>query len=388
MTTPATPDVESSRPAGMTYLFTLAALVITLAGVYQMRTLLGPAFLGLTLLLSVRPLHRMLVRRRVPSTLSAIIMLLLTYVLLLGLLSLIAFALSELAQKLPEYGDKFNQLYDQGLSFLSRFGISEDTLKNAFDRVDWQNLAGYATTAVKGLGGASSQLLTMLIVMFFLAIDTAQFRGRFATLDVWRPQLSEALHRFSYQVRQYWIVSTVFGFIVAVLDVIFLSLYGVPLAITWGVLAFVTNYIPNVGFIIGLVPPVLIALLDGGLTKAIVVAIVFTAINFVMQTLVQPKFTGDAVGLNTTVTFVSLLFWAAVIGPIGAILAVPLTLFAKAILIDSDERTRWLNLFLRNTDDEDEAAAPTAEEAEQKIEKERPDEDPDGTPEKAGVDTR
>lgn len=388
MTTPATPDVESSRPAGMTYLFTLAALVITLAGVYQMRTLLGPAFLGLTLLLSVRPLHRMLVRRRVPSTLSAIIMLLLTYVLLLGLLSLIAFALSELAQKLPEYGDKFNQLYDQGLSFLSRFGISEDTLKNAFDRVDWQNLVGYATTAVKGLGGASSQLLTMLVVMFFLAIDTAQFRGRFATLDTWRPQLSAALHRFSFQVRQYWIVSTVFGFIVAVLDVIFLSLYGVPLAITWGVLAFVTNYIPNVGFIIGLVPPVLIALLDGGLTKAIVVAIVFTAINFVMQTLVQPKFTGDAVGLNTTVTFVSLLFWAAVIGPIGAILAVPLTLFAKAILIDSDERTRWLNLFLRNTDDEDEAAAPTAEEAEQKIEKERPDEDPDGTPEKTGVDTR
>ena len=138
-----------------------------------------------------------------------------------------------------------------------------------------------------------------------------------------------------------------FGLIVAVLDSVALGLLGIPLAITWGLLAFITNYIPNVGFIIGVVPPALLALLTGGPQLMVIVIIVYCAINFVVQSIIQPRFIGDAVGLSVTVTFLALVFWAWLIGPLGAILAIPLTLLAKAVLVDVDPQAGWADALLR-----------------------------------------
>ena len=117
----------------------------------------------------------------------------------------------------------------------------------------------------------------------------------------------------------------------------------------WGLLAFVTNYIPNVGFLIGLVPPALLALLEGGPELMISVIVAYSVINFVIQSVIQPKVVGDKVGLSTTLTFLSLVFWAWVLGPLGALLAVPLSLCAKALLIDVDPSTRWLNPLIGDT---------------------------------------
>lgn len=143
-----------------------------------------------------------------------------------------------------------------------------------------------------------------------------------------------------------------FGLIVAVMDWVALIILGVPLAMVWGVLAFVTNYIPNIGFVLGLVPPAIFALLTGGPVDAIWVVAVYCVINLVMQSFVQPKFTGDAVGLTPTVTFLSLVFWSAIAGALGAILAVPLTLAVKALVVDADPRMRWLSIFLTTPDAE------------------------------------
>src|SRR5918995_1599565 len=142
--------------------------------------------------------------------------------------------------------------------------------------------------------------------------------------------------------RQYIVVSTVFGLIVALLDVAALYWLDVPLPWLWGLLAFITNYIPNIGFVLGLVPPALLALLQGGVRQAVLVVIAYTVINLVIQSLIQPKFVGDAVGLSITLTFLSLVFWSFIIGPLGALLAVPLSLLAKALLVDADPDSRWL----------------------------------------------
>ena len=114
-----------------------------------------------------------------------------------------------------------------------------------------------------------------------------------------------------------------FGLIVAVLDSAALAIMGIPLVLLWGVLAFLTNFIPNIGFIIGLVPPALVALLTGGWQLALAVIVVYCVLNMVVQSLIQPRFIGDSVGLSATVTFVALLFWAWVLGPLGALLAIP-----------------------------------------------------------------
>jgi predicted PurR-regulated permease PerM len=107
------------------------------------------------------------------------------------------------------------------------------------------------------------------------------------------------------------------------------------------VLAFVTNFIPNIGFIIGVIPPALIALLESGPGTMIAVIVVYSVINFLIQSVIQPRVVGDAVGLSPMLTFISLVFWTWVIGPLGALLAVPLTLLTRALLVEADPRTQW-----------------------------------------------
>jgi len=121
---------------------------------------------------------------------------------------------------------------------------------------------------------------------------------------------------------------------------------GIPAALTWGLLSFVTNFVPNIGFLVGLVPPALLALLDGGVSKMLIVIAAYVLINFVVQSLIQPKVVGDALGLTATISFLSLIFWAFVLGPLGAILALPMTLLVKAIFVDADPANAWIQPLL------------------------------------------
>ena len=162
-----------------------------------------------------------------------------------------------------------------------------------------------------------------------------------------RPHLPVAMTLFAQGTRSYLLVSTVFGAIVAFGDWIALTIIGVPAAALWGLLAFVTNYVPNIGFVLGVVPPALLGLLAGGWGEFIAIIVVYSLLNFVVQTLIQPRFVGDSVGLSMTVTFIALLFWGWVLGALGALLAIPLTLLVKALLVDVDPRGHWLDALLR-----------------------------------------
>jgi predicted PurR-regulated permease PerM len=81
-------------------------------------------------------------------------------------------------------------------------------------------------------------------------------------------------------------------------------------------------------------------------------------INFIIQSIIQPKVVGDAVGLSTTLTFLSLVFWAWVLGPLGAVLAIPLSLLMRALLVDADPSTAWLSGLISG-DNPQSAAEPT-----------------------------
>ncbi len=132
----------------------------------------------------------------------------------------------------------------------------------------------------------------------------------------------------------------------AVIDTIELQLMGVPGAFVWGVLAFITNFIPNIGFIIGLVPPALLALLEGGVWKMLAVIVVYCAINFVIQSVIQPKYQADALNLGVSLTFLSLVFWTFVLGPLGALLALPMTMLVRALFVDADPTVKWVGPLL------------------------------------------
>jgi len=285
----------------------------------------------------------MLRRHGVPQWLAVTITLIALLVVIVGLAAAFAISLAELGTILPTYQDRFVALLANLRDWLASLGIGPDQLQAALGSLSFANLAGIVTSLLAALAAAFSNLLFLVFVVLFMGLDAGSFSRRLAIAGSHRAPVVTALGGFVRGTRSYLVVSTVFGLIVAVIDTALLWLLGVPGALLWGLLAFITNYIPNIGFVIGLVPPALLALLEGGPRLMIIVIVAYVVINFVIQSVIQPKYVGDAVNISLTLTFLALVFWSFVIGPLGAVLAIPLTLLTKALLLDIDPNTRWIS---------------------------------------------
>jgi len=340
---------STARPPPLFGVLVLAGLVIASAGIQAVSNIAGPVFLVITLVITVHPLRVWLVGHGVPQVISSLVALVVVYALLIIVLGAIVWSLTQLVTALTSYSAAFTDLYTQALGALAKMGVRSSTLQNALSSVNLSTFAGVAQTVLTTLTNGLSSLALMLATVFFLVFDTANIDDRIARIRRDRPQVAAALIEFAHVVRKYWVVSTVFGVIGAVLDVAGLAIIGVPMALTWGVLAFVANYIPNVGFFLGLLPPTLIALLSSGPGHAIAVVVLYCVLNVVIQTLIQPRFTGDAVGITGTAAFLSLIFWAFTLGPLGALLAVPATLLVKSLLIDNSDSGRWFGALIGST---------------------------------------
>lgn len=344
---------SSSSPWGVTAiaLVGVAALVIAVFGLRETASILMPAFLAVNLVIAGMPLQRLLAKF-MPGVLASIGLLLVLYALLAAFVASLVWSVWVAAEEIPRYQDRFTQLYDDTIMWLGDFGLSEDQIRESLGNVQPDQIVGYVQTAAGSLSSLGTMLAILVVAIFFLCFDIPGLGTRWDRVTAMRPRVAESLEEFSHGIRRYWIVSTAFGLVVAAMDWVALIILGVPLAGVWAVLAFITNYIPNIGFVLGLVPPALFALLIGGPSTALWVVVIYSVINLVMQSFIQPKFTGDAVGLTPTMTFLSLAFWSLVAGALGAILAVPLTLAFKALFIDTDPRMGWFSTFMVSTGSE------------------------------------
>lgn len=359
LTASAVPPEKGALPLGVMLIFVMAALVVVAGGLRYIGSIFGPTFFALTLVVTFTPLRQRLARWHVPAWLSSVLVLVLIYAIIFGILSGFGVSIAQLIQILPRYAARFNALYTDSLLWLDARGVDTSNADLLLSQLDFNRILAVLQSVLDGVSSVGTVIFVLVMALAFLLVDSTAMEGRMGSLRSYQPQLAACLADFGYRVRRYWVVNTLFGLIVAVLDTIVLMALDVPLPLVWGLFAWVTNYIPNLGFLLGLIPPALVALLDGGPVDSLVVVIAYSVLNFVIQSFIQPKFTGDAVGLNTTVTFVSLLFWTVVIGPIGSILAVPLTLFAKSLLIDSSPPLQWVNIFLRSKDVEEPPIRPT-----------------------------
>jgi AI-2 transport protein TqsA len=336
-------DQALALPRGMLVLLSMAGVVVAVAGLRSASGIVGPAFLALMIVITIHPLLAWLQRHRVPGWLAIVLTMLVAYTSLVALAAALVFSVARLATLLPSYQPQFTSLIDQFTRWLGERGVTQEQINAAVSQFDLNSLVGVLQRVVTGATSVASDLAFILALLFFLILDSSSFPRRLAAAAAQRPHLVEALTGFAGATRQYVVVSTVFGLIVALVDVAALYWLDVPLPWLWGLLSFITNYIPNIGFVLGLLPPALLALLQGGVRQAVLVIVAYSVINVIIQSLLQPKFVGDAVGLSMTLTFLSLVFWTFVIGPLGALLAVPLSLFAKALLVDADPDTRWLD---------------------------------------------
>lgn len=339
--------MRRALPRALVILLGAASAVIVIAGMQAIAWLIGPAFLALIIVIALAPVQGWLRRKGWPGWLRTLVLIVLVYGVLLFLALGIVISVARLATVLPQYASEADDVVGSITDALARFGVGQGQLDAAASSLDLGKLAGVLESVLASVAGLASSAAFLLTLLLFLSIESSGAGERLASIAAERPPVAGALRNFASGTRRYLLVTTVFGLIVGILDWLALVILGVPLALTWGLLSFITNYIPNVGFILGLVPPALLGLLSGGPDLMAVVILVYCALNFVLQSLLQPRFIGDAVGLSVTVTFVALVFWAWLLGPLGAILAIPLTLLAKALLVDIDPRAKWADALLR-----------------------------------------
>jgi AI-2 transport protein TqsA len=339
----AGPAGAAALPRGVIVLLGTAGAVITVGGMRAVADIIGPVFLALMLTVTVSPLTVWLRRVGAPSWLATLATVTTVYVVLFVLGGALIVSVARLIDLVPTYQSQLVALRADVAQGLQSVGIDEQQVQDLVNRADAGKIAGTLHALLGAVTSALSGTILLFAVLLFMCLDAASFPTRLLSTAAQRPQVVGALRSFAQGTRRYLLVSTVFGLIVAVVDTLVLWALGIPLPVLWGLLAFITNYIPNVGFVIGLVPPALLGLLEGGPELAVTVIALYSVVNFVIQSVIQPKIVGDAVGLSTTVSFLSLVFWAWVLGPLGALLAIPLSLLAKGLLVDIDPTTQWIN---------------------------------------------
>jgi predicted PurR-regulated permease PerM len=339
----AGPAGAAALPRGVIVLLGTAGVVVTVAGMRAVADIIGPVFLALMLTVTVSPLTVWLRRIGAPAWLATVATVITVYAVLFALGGALIVSVARLIDLVPTYQSQIVALRADIVQGLQSLGIDEQQVQDLTNPADASKIAGNLHALLGAATSALSSTVFLLAVLLFMCLDAAAFPERLLSSAAQRPQVVGALRSFAQGTRRYLLVSTVFGLIVAVVDTLVLWALGIPLPALWGLLAFITNYIPNIGFVIGLVPPALLGLLEGGPELAVTVIVLYSVVNFVIQSVIQPKIVGDAVGLSTTVSFLSLVFWAWVLGPLGALLAIPLSLLAKGLLVDIDPTTQWIN---------------------------------------------
>ena len=339
---PASPPPSSALSPTLRVLLGLAAAVVALAGVSFARELVGPLALAAVIVIICHPVRHPLERRGWPRWLATSAVILVAYVILAFLALLLYFAGTQFVRLVADYADELQDTAGAVVDWLGSVGLEEQAADAAASVLDPSTIAGFAAS----LGGTAIGVLTafffVLAYVIFMAADGSRYaRAESSFGSVARPLVGR-FRSFNTGVRRYFIVNATFGAVVAVIDGLALWALGVPAPAVWAILAFVTNFIPNIGFVIGVIPPALLALVVGGWPLMLAVIAIYCVVNVTLQVLVQPKFISDAVNLTLTLSFFSVIFWTFVIGPLGAILSIPLTLLVRALVLEGDSGARWL----------------------------------------------
>ena len=316
------------------------AAVLVLGGVRATAWLIGPMFLALIVVIALYPVQASLRRHNWPDWLTTLVLVLLVVGLLACFVLIVVVSLAQLAVLLPQYADRADDLLQSLSGGLSNMGAPAGQLDEAVSSISPDKVVALIGAVLAGLSTTLSSFVFLLCLMLFLSVDAGGIERRLAAVATDRPELETALRSFAHGTRAIsWSRRCSASSSECSTAPRWRS--SASRSVLWAVLAFITNYIPNVGFLIGLVPPALLALLTLGLPEMLLVIAIYCVLNFVIQSLIQPRYVGDSVGLAMTTTFVALVFWAWLLGPLGALLAIPLTLLVKALLVDADPAARW-----------------------------------------------
>ena len=330
------------------FLVSIAGIIVILLGVREFSTVINPTLLALVITITVLPIPGKLTKRGIPAWISLILTILMV-ILILGLVIMtIFFSAIRLSSDLPAYVVNASVKYNESLSTLVTGSGNGPTPSQILIQI------GPLIQKIASVAGSILLQFGISLAIFFFMINAAIALPGASRLGL--DPNSNAIKNISTlteDVRHYMNILTGMNFLVGMGNTVFLWALGVDYAILWGILAWFMGYVPSIGFIIALIPPLLLAWAQYGVTKALIVLVGYILINGGVQNFIQPKIMGQGLKISPVVIFVGLFFWGFLLGGIGAMMAVPLTLLMLT-LMENFDATHSVAVLMRYTGEEKE----------------------------------
>jgi AI-2 transport protein TqsA len=340
--------METNQPIkqanGSRILILAASLVIVVAGMRAAQSILVPFLLAIFISIICGPLLVWLKKKGLSTGLALITVII--AILAVGVLigALVGTSIHDFSQQLPSYQENLTQKTTALLNLVDRLGIKiSDNL--IFENIDPGAAMGLISTMLSGLGNMLSNAFLILLTVIFILMEASSFPKKMHAAFGTSGDGLEKFDTYFAKVNSYMAIKTWMSIATGALVAVWLFLIGVDYPLLWGILAFLFNYVPNIGSIIAAVPAILLALVQHGSATAILAAAGYITFNLIIGNVIEPRFMGRGLGLSALVVFLSLVFWGWVLGPVGMFLSVPLTMTIR-IALANDKETRWANLLL------------------------------------------
>jgi AI-2 transport protein TqsA len=330
------------RPSGL--LFALACATIVLYGMRYSRSILAPILLAMFVVMGLSPVLHWLKRRGVPSW-TAIVIVLVGFLIVGALVvGAIATSLGQINAKVPVYQENLTRIASDLQSWAADRGVDISGITGNVLRPD--KVIGWVTSSVRLLISLLSDAFLMVLIVAFMIAEVYAFPRKLQDDLLLGPRLGQAFYNFATVTRTFLFTLTWLNILTAIFSGIVYYAFGVDFALLWALLFFLLSFIPNIGFVLAVIPPFFVTLLEYGFTRAAIVVAIIIVINGFVNNAIAPRFMGQRTGLTPLAVLLSLVLWGWVLGPIGALMAVPLMLMVKLLFFESYESTRTLSTLI------------------------------------------
>jgi predicted PurR-regulated permease PerM len=363
--TEALPNMDTEKGLSLTLrvLVGVASAGLALFFLREAAYLINSLLLAWVIVVCASPLLRQLQRRRVPNLLAFLITLAVIMAVFGVAVLLVVVGVRQLAETIPTYASSAEDLKAAAQNLVTRLGVVSSDVSEVIEGVDPRQLLDIILSLLMVVAEGLSNVLVIGLMVIYLLVEAFSMPAKISK----EMQLGNAyvgrLAGFSGRVREYLVITTAVGLVTGTLDTILFLILGVDFAVLWGILAFVLSYVPILGFWMAAIPPTILALLEMGPAVALVVFMGIVVMNGIAENFVKPKFMSEGLNLSPFVVFVSVVFWSAVLGPLGAIFSIPMTLIVRDLILEADDRNRWLARLISAGQDRHGAASPEPEDA-------------------------
>ncbi len=325
----------------------MAALVIIIAGMKQAASLLVPLLLSIFIAVLCFPVMSGLQKKGIGKNASLFLVITMIFVVGVLIALLVGNSVDDFSRNLPAYQTRITQQWHTLIQWMMEQGI---VLPSDFLNTNLDPKAAMKMVAsiLSGFGNVLANSFLIFLTVIFILLEGGGLSKKIALINGSQKE-SDFLDVFAEKLRQYMSIKTWMSVATGMLVAIWLWILGVDYPALWGMMAFMLNYVPNIGSIIAAVPAVLLALIQIGTGSAVLVMAGYMVINIVVGNVVEPKYMGKGLGLSTLVVFLSLVFWGWVLGTAGMLLSVPLTVAVK-LALDSKKESQWLGTLLGSID--------------------------------------